>query len=135
MEIQAEMLMKEAEKARENADCPYSGYAVGAALLCADGTIVYGCNVENSAYGPSNCAERTAVFAAVAQGKKEFAAIAVAGGKKGEDPQVCYPCGVCRQVLSEFCDKAFPVIVKSMTGAAEVVKLGELLPKSFELTT
>lgn len=135
MEIQAEMLMREAVKARENAYCPYSGYAVGAALLCTDGTIVYGCNVENSAYGPSNCAERTAVFAAVAQGKREFAAIAVAGGNKGETPQECYPCGVCRQVLSEFCDGTFPVIIKNKAGDTEIVKLGELLPRSFELTT
>lgn len=127
------MLMSEAEAARENSYCPYSGFAVGAALLCEDGTVVRGCNVENGAYGPSNCAERTAVFAAVAQGKRKFTAIAIAGGPAGAAAEACYPCGVCRQVLSEFCDEDFKIIVKSADKACEVITLGELLPKSFKL--
>lgn len=133
MDIDTKLLMAEAVRARERAYCPYSDFAVGAALLCKDGTIIRGCNVENGAYGPSNCAERTAVFAAVAEGKREFTAIAIAGGKAKEEPVACYPCGVCRQVLSEFCDRNFKVIIKNEAGEIETVTLGELLPRSFQL--
>ena len=133
MKILPETLMEEAKVARGNAYCPYSGYAVGAALLCEDGTIVKGCNVENGAYGPTNCAERTAVFAAVAQGKRSFLAIAIAGGPVEEPPVTCYPCGTCRQVLSEFCDRDFPVFIKNETGEIQSIPLSDLLPKSFHV--
>ena len=112
--------------ARERAYAPYSGYAVGAALLTKDGKVYEGVNIENASFGATNCAERTAIFSAVANGEREFAAIAVAGGRKGEQPSNCTPCGICRQVLSEFCPPDFKVIL--LDGAH---RLDELLPMSF----
>ena len=95
-------LLEEALKARKAAYAPYSGFQVGAALLCADGSIYTGCNVENSSYGAACCAERTAFFKAVSEGKRSFRAIAVVGGKKDEEVlEVCPPCGICRQVMRE----------------------------------
>ena len=91
-------LLEMAEKARERAYAPYSGFCVGAALLADDGSVYIGCNVENASYTPTCCAERVAVFTAIADGKRGFSAIAVSGGKAGEKGQTCYPCGVCRQV-------------------------------------
>lgn len=130
--VSYEKLMDCAVEARKNSYSPYSGFSVGAALLCDDGTIVTGCNIENAAYGPSNCAERTAVFKAVSEGKKKFRAIAIAGGK--DKVEVCYPCGVCRQVLVEFCDPETFKIVCGIPGKElEILKLKELLPKSFTL--
>ncbi len=128
-------LMKQARKARENAYCPYSGFAVGAALLCEDGTVYTGCNIENASYSPTNCAERTAFFKAVSEGKRNFLAIAIAGGKKESEPlESCYPCGVCRQVMAEFCDREqFEIICQAQGGDLEVYKLKELLPKSFKI--
>ena len=126
-------LMEEAKKARERSYCPYSKFAVGAALLCEDGTVALGCNVESGSYSPSNCAERTAIFAAVAQGKRKFRAIAIAGGNQGEEAGPCYPCGVCRQVMAEFCDKDFQVVCKNEEGQIEILTLGELLPRNFSL--
>lgn len=122
-------LLKAASEALENAYTPYSNYKVGAALLCADGTIVSGCNVENASYGLTNCAERTAIFKAVSSGKTNFVAIAIVG--KGETPP--YPCGACRQVMNEFCEKDFPVFVAVTAALDEHVSttLGELLPNSF----
>lgn len=131
---EAKDLMKKAQEARAYAYTPYSHFAVGAALLCEDGSIVTGCNVENAAYSPGNCAERTAVFKAVSEGKKAFKAIAVVGAREGETPtagSVCSPCGVCRQVLREFCDiKTFLVY---MTNGKQLFcyTLEELLPLSF----
>ena len=121
-------LVLEAEKARESAYAPYSGYRVGAALLCANGKVYTGCNIENAAYSPSNCAERTAFFNAVSGGEREFSAIAVAAG-----PPVAYPCGVCRQVMAEFCDPSFRVLVSGMSGGWSVYTLEELLPHGFRL--
>jgi cytidine deaminase len=121
-----EKLVELAKEAMTHAYVPYSGYKVGAALLCADGTVYQGCNIENAAYGPTNCAERTAFFKAVSEGEREFAAIAVAGGRKGEQPSDCTPCGICRQVLAEFCPPDFKVIL--LDGAH---RLDELLPMSF----
>lgn len=112
---------------------PYSHFHVGAALLATNGKIYTGCNIENAAYGPSNCAERTAVFKAVSEGVKDFQAIAVVGGPEGQIKDFCPPCGVCRQVLAEFCDKEFKVILAKSTTDYKVFTLGDLLPESFSL--
>ena len=119
-------------KMRELSYVPYSDFAVGAALLTKDGRIFTGCNVENAAFGPSICAERTAVAKAVSEGAREFAAIAVAGGKGGEPPKdYCPPCGVCRQVLAEFSGPDMPVIVVKSEEEIRITTLGDLLPQSF----
>lgn len=112
---------------------PYSNFTVGAALLTCEGEIYTGCNIENAAYGPSNCAERTAVFKAVSEGKKNFKAIAVVGGLNKKIEDYCSPCGVCRQVLAEFCDKDFKVIMAKSLDDIKILTLGELLPESFSL--
>ncbi len=115
--------------ARENAYAPYSDFKVGAAVLCDSGNVYTGANVENISYGLTNCAERSALFAAVSAGERKITAVAIAGGK-GE-VQVCMPCGACRQVLSEFADKNCTVyLVKSETEIRECT-LGELLPHTF----
>ena len=124
-------LVHEALEARWNAYCPYSGFAVGAALLDADGKIWTGVNIENAAYGPTNCAERTAFFKAISEGVTEFLAIAVVGGPMGEEPDdFCAPCGVCRQVMREFCADDFKIIL-SKPGEMKAYTLTELLPESF----
>lgn len=117
---------------------PYSHFHVGAALLDKNGKVWTGCNIENAAYGPSNCAERTAVFKAVSEGVRNFEAIAVVGGPEDEsgNPQIqdfCPPCGVCRQVLSEFCTRDFKIILANGKGEQKVFTLAELLPESFSL--
>lgn len=126
-------LINAALEARKNSYAPYSGYFVGAALLCEDGTIVTGCNVENASYGATNCAERTAVFKAVSEGKRRFTAIAIAGGKDREQAtDYAYPCGVCRQVLREFCvPEEMTVIVCKSVDEYDKMTLAELLPNSF----
>ena len=130
-EAMAQRLADAALQARENAYCPYSGFAVGAALLTADGKLYTGVNIENAAFGPTNCAERTAFFTAVAAGERDFTAIAIAGGKAGEAPKdFCAPCGVCRQVMREFCRDDFKIIL-AKPGAVKVYTLKELLPESF----
>jgi cytidine deaminase len=124
-------LVSLALSARENSYSPYSGFKVGAALLTKNGKVYKGCNIENGAFSPTNCAERTAVFTAVADGEKEFVAIAVVGGAD-EIKNFCPPCGVCRQVLSEFCKEDFEIHLFN----GEEIKtftLGELLPESFNL--
>ena len=129
-------LIDSALEARKNAYAPYSGYYVGAALLCSGGDIVTGCNVENASYGATNCAERTAVFKAVSEGHRSFMAIAIAGGKRTEDmseaTDFAYPCGVCRQVLREFCvpSEMTVIVCKSVSDYRETT-LEELLPNSF----
>ncbi len=123
-------LMEAAATAREYSYSPYSGYRVGAALLGKSGNVYTGCNVENAGYTPTNCAERTAVFKAVSEGEREFAAIAVVGGAGDTVDPACTPCGVCRQVLAEFCSPDMPVIL----GTPEewrVLTLGDLLPLAF----
>lgn len=127
------LLIKKAIGARKMAYAPYSGYMVGAALLCEKNQIVCGCNVENAAFTPSNCAERTAFFKAVSEGMKEFYAIAIAGGQKdGECLDFSYPCGVCRQVMAEFCDPGkFLVIVAKSREEYQIFKLEELFPHGF----
>ena len=123
-------LITAAAAARAFSYSPYSGYRVGAALLSSDGRIFTGCNVENAGYSPTNCAERTAVFKAVSEGSRSFTAIAVVGGTGDTVDPTCTPCGVCRQVLVEFCSLDTPVIL----GTPEewrVLTLGELLPFAF----
>lgn len=129
-------LLTEAAKARENSYCPHSGFAVGAALLCKDGAIYRGCNVENASYGVTNCAERTALFSAVAngRGRGDFAAIAVVGGPKDGELVPCPPCGVCRQALAEFADaETFLVLWSTDGNSYEEHTLAELLPYGFSL--
>ena len=124
-----EKLCELAREAMTHAYVPYSGYQVGAALLCADGTVYQGCNIENASYSPTVCAERTAFFKAVSDGRRDFRAIAVAGGKDGVD--ACTPCGVCRQVMAEFCDcENFEIICNTEHGLHSF-RLKELLPGSF----
>ena len=125
-----EQLVELAKEAMGHAYVPYSGYKVGAALLCADGTVYQGCNIENAAYSPTNCAERTAFFKAVYDGHRGFTAIAVCGGKDGVITGAFPPCGVCRQVMREFCTEDFLVYLVTPEGF-ETVTLGELLPHSF----
>lgn len=126
-----EKLIELAKEAMEKAYAPYSGYKVGAALLCADGTVYQGCNIENAAYGPTNCAERTAVFKAVYDGHRDFAAIAVCGGKDGVIAGSFPPCGVCRQVLREFCADDFKIYMADRD-SYKTVTLADLLPYSFQ---
>ena len=123
-------LMQLAVEAREMAYAPYSGFRVGAALLAKSGKVYKGCNVENAAYSPTNCAERTALFKAVSEGDREFTAIAIVGGKGETLAPLCAPCGVCRQVLSEFCEKDFRIVL-GMPDEIKVYTLAELLPLSF----
>ena len=125
-----EKLIELAKEAMTHAYVPYSGYKVGAALLCRDGTVYQGCNIENAAYGPTNCAERTAIFKAVSEGKREFSAIAICGGKDGVISGFCPPCGVCRQVMREFCDDDFVIYMVNASGY-EARTLAEILPYSF----
>lgn len=125
-------LIEEAKKARENSYCEYSGFAVGAALLCSDGQIFTGCNIENISYSLTNCAERTAIFKAVSEGKKDFTAIAVVGAVKSDDclKALCFPCGACLQVMSQFCGPDFEVILAE-NGEPKVFKFSELMPMVF----
>lgn len=126
-------LLEEAKKARLKAYTPYSNFKVGAALLTKNGKVYLGCNIENATYTPTNCAERTAFFKAVSEGEREFEKIAIVGAKDGEDANViCSPCGVCRQVMMEFCDpKEFQIILANGENTCRVMTLEELLPCGF----
>ncbi|MCR5734671.1 MAG: cytidine deaminase [Lachnospiraceae bacterium] len=129
-------LINEALDARKKAYSPYSKYKVGAALLCRNGKVCKGCNIENASYGATNCAERTAVFKAVSEGDTDFEAIVIAGGPEGDDPEnlsdYASPCGICRQVLSEFsADGELMVILARSVQDHKTFKLKELLPESF----
>ena len=119
--------------AMKKAYCPYSGYSVGAALLTKNGKVYTGCNIENASFTPTVCAERTAFFKAVSEGERDFEVIAVAGGKNGVISGVFPPCGVCRQVMAEFCPSEFKVLFVKSEGEFEEHTLGELLPCSFGL--
>ncbi|MCI8351226.1 MAG: cytidine deaminase [Oscillospiraceae bacterium] len=123
-------LIAAAAEARTRSYSPYSRFAVGAALLTASGKIYTGCNIENAAYGPSNCAERTAFFTAVSQGERAFTAIAIVGGREDWD-SFCAPCGVCRQVMAEFCQDSFRILLGRSDGAVREFTLKELLPMRF----
>lgn len=125
-----EKLLEKAVAASETAYCPYSDFKVGAAIVSQNGKIYTGCNIENSSYGLTNCAERTAVFTAVADGARAFSALAVAGGK--DVPAV--PCGACLQVLSEFCKPDMPVYLTTLSGSvSREMKFGDLMPSVFQL--
>lgn len=123
-------LIESAVKAMENSYAPYSNFKVGAALLCQNGEIYTGCNIENSAFSATVCAERTAIFKAISEGNKSFTALAVVGGKDGVISKYCYPCGVCRQVLSEFCSKDFKVVLFD-NKSTKICTLDQLLPLNF----
>lgn len=133
--IDYEKLIEEAYEAQRHAYTPYSHWQVGAALLATDGTIYRGCNIENAAYSPTNCAERTALFKAVSEGVREFKAIAIVGNSEGTKPgegDFCAPCGVCRQVMQEFCDaNTFEIILANGYDNYKVFTLAELLPMGF----
>ncbi len=126
-------LLEEAKKARLMAYAPYSKFKVGAALLTKSGKVYYGCNIENAAYTPTNCAERTAFFKAVSEGETEFEKIAVVGAMEGrEADNICSPCGVCRQVMMEFCNpKTFKIILANGKRNILVSSLDEILPYGF----
>lgn len=125
-------LIRLAKEAMHKAYAPYSGFKVGAALLTKDGKVYQGCNIENAAYSPSNCAERTAIFKAISEGDHEFEAIAVVGGKDGEISSEFPPCGVCRQVLREFCNPdTFRIILGKQDDEYEEFTLKQLLPLGF----
>ena len=130
--MKPESLIEYAIDAMGRAYAPYSGYQVGAALLCADGAVYQGCNIENAAYSPTICAERTAFAKAVSEGQRDFVAIAVCGGKGGKIESLCTPCGVCRQVMAEFCGPDFKVYM-AKPGGWEERTLSQLLPDSFVL--
>jgi cytidine deaminase len=132
-EEKKKQLVEEALKARKFAYAPYSDFCVGAALLTEKGSIYRGCNIENAAYTPTNCAERTAVFKAASEGERSFVALAVCGGKGKKQPEgFCTPCGVCRQVLREFVDpKDFLILLCRGDGSWKEITLEELLPMGF----
>lgn len=132
MQINEKYLIEQAIEARSHAYTPYSHFQVGAALLTRQGKVYKGCNIENAAYTPSNCAERTAIFKAVSEGEREFAAIAIVGSMEGESNTLpTGPCGVCRQVMAEFCSLDMPVIIAKSPADYITMTLGELLPLSF----
>lgn len=124
-------LCQKAIDMRSESYAPYSDFLVGSAVLTGDGSIYTGCNIENSAFGPSICAERTAIFKAVSEGHKDLVAIAIAGGKRDGDLQYCAPCGVCRQVMREFCNSSFRIYLAKSAQDYKEFTLGELLPESF----
>ena len=125
-------LVSEALAAREFAYTPYSGFAVGAALLTKDGKIYRGCNIESATYTPTNCAERTAFFKAVSEGERSFEAIAIVGGPAGKPPvDFCFPCGVCRQVMAEFCKEDFKIIIGKSEEEYKEYTLDDILPHMF----
>lgn len=123
-------LMAEAQKARQKSYSPYSHFRVGAALLTKSGKIYTGCNIENAAYTPTVCAERTAIFKAVSEGERDFEALAIIGGAEGETADFCAPCGVCRQVIAEFCKKDFKIVLGNEDNF-KVYTLDGLLPFAF----
>ena len=124
-------LAQAAIEAKELSYSPYSNFQVGAALLAKSGKIYTGCNIESASYSPTNCAERTALFKAVSEGEREFAAIAVAGSLKDKEPDYCYPCGVCRQMLKEFVKDDLVVIIAKTPADYRIHSFGEIFPYGF----
>lgn len=134
--VDGKQLIMRAMEAAGRAYAPYSHYHVGAALLAEDGQIFTGCNIENATYGATNCAERTAFFKAVSEGVKDFRAIAIVGGPADKEAEgifseYAFPCGICRQVMKEFCEKDFIVLVAKSAEDYQQYTLGELLPHAF----
>lgn len=130
--ISTKELVRLALEAREKSYSPYSGFQVGAALLGKSGTVYQGCNIENAAYTPTNCAERTAFFKAVSEGERDFEAICIVGGKAGKPTEYTAPCGVCRQVMMEFCNpETFQIILAIDENQTKLYRLAELLPEGF----
>ena len=129
-----ESLVQRAKEAMQHAYAPYSGYKVGAALLCSDGTVYEGCNIENASFTPTVCAERSAFFKAIYDGHRAFTAIAVCGGKDGVITGPFPPCGVCRQVMREFCEDDFEILLIDAEGY-QVRTLAQILPDSFRSST
>ncbi len=127
-----ETLLKQAKNALQNAYAPYSSFYVAAALECADGSIFTGVNIENASYGATLCAERSAFAAAITQGKRDFVRILIIGGKGGEITDFCPPCGICRQVMGEFCKKEFEIILYNGKDY-RTYTLAQLLPEGFRL--
>lgn len=121
-------LLAIADKAMENAYAPYSKFKVGAALLCSDGTVFTGCNIENASFGATNCAERTAIFKAVSEGKLDFDAIAIVSSGGGET----YPCGICRQVMGEFAPN-LKIVLRNDAGDPVIYNFKDIMPKFFSL--
>lgn len=130
--INSKQLIEKAIEAMEKSYSPYSEFKVGAALVSKSGRVFTGCNIENASFSPTNCAERTAFFKAVSEGEKEFTAIAIVGGDKGEIKSFCPPCGVCRQVMSEFCNKDFMIILFDGK-LVKAFSLAQLLPEAFNM--
>lgn len=125
-------MIERAKKAREYSYSPYSNFKVGACLETASGKYYEGCNVENGSYGATNCAERTAFYKAISEGEREFTRIAIVGGKE-ELEDYCFPCGICLQVMNEFCDKnTFEILVGKSNSDYKTFKLKELLPAGFD---
>ncbi|MCH5269600.1 MAG: cytidine deaminase [Lachnospiraceae bacterium] len=131
MEAFRSTLIKAALEARANAYAPYSGYRVGAALLTENEEVYTGCNIENASYGATNCAERTAFFKALSEGKRRFKAIAIAGGKEGSPEDYAFPCGICRQVMQEFCKEDFVILVTKTEQDYQEYRLKDMLPHGF----
>lgn len=130
--MEAQKLIEEALEARKKSYSPYSHFQVGAALLTSQGKIYRGCNIENAAYGPTNCAERTAFFKAVSEGEHQFDAIAIVGGNESGITDYAAPCGVCRQVMMEFCNpETFLIYVAKSSEEYKVFTLKQLLPEGF----
>ena len=130
--MQNRELIELAKKARESAYAPYSNFFVGAALLCDDGSVYCGCNIENASFSATCCAERVALFKAISDGKRDFCARAIVGAHTDSEHKACYPCGICRQVLSEFCSESFKIVLSDGEKIIETT-LGKLLPNSFDL--
>ena len=128
--IDFKSLMAFANEARKNSYAPYSGFRVGAALLSESGKVYLGCNVENASFGATCCAERTALFTAVAAGERSFTALALVGGKADEGDSGVFPCGICRQALAEFCPPDMPIAVKDGDGFT-LYQLSDVLPMAF----
>ena len=126
-------LIEKAKEAARASYSPYSGFTVGAALITKDGKLYLGCNIESASYSPTNCAERTAFFKAVSEGERDFDKIAIVGGKGLDFTDFCPPCGVCRQVMKEFCGEDFRIVLGRNDDKTKTLTLGELLPLSFGL--
>ncbi len=133
MNLTSKELIDLALSASEKAYSPYSGFCVGAALMCKSGKVYTGCNIENKSYGATNCAERTAFFNAINIGEREFTSIAIVGynSESRNSFDFCHPCGICRQIFSEFCTGDFKIILSNSKGEIKEYTLNDILPDRF----